>query len=102
MSREMTSMDFQSGLIYLKRGHAIKQPEWGGFWFWDDENRTVQMFTRDGRVIDIRDSEDMDYTLSFIVNPLWRLARRQDLSQECLACWDEYAVKHNLSGKGPR
>ncbi len=30
-------MKFQAAYSYLKRGHDIKLPEWGGFWHWNKE-----------------------------------------------------------------
>ena len=67
-------MHFQAAYSHLKRGHAICLPEWGGYWTWDDEAKTIQMHTRKGEVIDMRDSKDMDYTLSFTFRDDWRLA----------------------------
>lgn len=67
-------MHFQAAYSYLKRGHAIALPEWGGYWAWDDEAKTIQMHTRKGAVLDIRDSTDMDYTLSFTFRNDWELA----------------------------
>ncbi|WP_052384075.1 hypothetical protein [Litchfieldella xinjiangensis] len=66
-------MHFQAAYSYMKRGHAITLPEWGGYWTWDDAAKTVLMHTRKGEVIGIRDSQDMDYTLSFTFRDDWEL-----------------------------
>lgn len=66
-------MKFQAAFSYLKRGHAIALPEWGGFWQWDSEKKSIKMHTRKGDIIDIRDSEDMDYTISFMFRDDWHL-----------------------------
>lgn len=66
-------MKFQAAYAYLKRGHCIALPEWGGYWKWDDEHQTVQMHTRKGDVLDIRASEDMAYTLEFTFRDDWEL-----------------------------
>ncbi len=66
-------MKFQAAFSYLKRGHAVKLPEWGGYWAWDAMTKTIWMHTRKGEVVDIRDSEDMDYTLSFTFRDDWEL-----------------------------
>ncbi|WP_423820839.1 hypothetical protein V5738_10900 [Salinisphaera sp. SPP-AMP-43] len=72
---ENTGMSFQAAFSYLKRGHAITLPEWGGYWSWDDEAKTVQMHTRKGDVIDMRSSLDMDYTIGFMFRNDWRLVK---------------------------
>ncbi|GEK48443.1 hypothetical protein HPA02_27260 [Bisbaumannia pacifica] len=66
-------MHFQAAFAYMKRGYAVTLPEWGGYWTWDDERKTVLMHTRKGEVIDMRGSEDMDYTLSFTFRDDWEL-----------------------------
>jgi len=68
-------MRFEAAFAYLKRGHAIRVPEWGGYWKWDDENKTVLMHTRSGRVVDIRRSVDMDYTFSFTFRDDWEIVK---------------------------
>ena len=68
-------MWFEAAFAYLKRGHAIRVPEWGGYWKWDDENKTVLMHTRSGRVVDIRRSVDMDYTFSFTFRDDWEIVK---------------------------
>jgi len=68
-------MRFEAAFAYLKRGHAIRVPEWGGYWKWDDENKTILMHTRSGRVVDIRRSVDMDYTFSFTFRDDWEIVK---------------------------
>ncbi len=66
-------MKFQAAFSYLKRGHDITLPEWGGFWRWCEEGKTIHMHTRHGTILDIRQSKDMDYTLSFTFRDDWEL-----------------------------
>ena len=66
-------MKFQAAYSYLKNGHAIALPEWGGYWKWDDQEKTIQMHTRKGDVIDIRASKDMDYTIGFMFRDDWEI-----------------------------
>lgn len=66
-------MHFQAAFSYLKRGHQIKCPEWGGFWVWDDDKKTILMHTRRGDVMDIRESSNIDYTFSFLFRDDWEL-----------------------------
>jgi hypothetical protein len=64
-------MQFQAAYAYCKRGHDIKLPEWGGFWRW--ENDTIMIYCRDGEVLDIRETKDMDYTIQFMFRTDWEL-----------------------------
>ena len=66
-------MHFQAAYSYMKRGHAITLPEWGGYWTWDEASKTIMMHTRGGDLIDMRQSTDMDYTLSFLFRTDWEL-----------------------------
>ena len=66
-------MKFQAAYSYLKRGHNIKLPEWGGFWRW--ENDTIMIYTRNGEVLDIRDTKDVDYTISFMLRDDWEIMK---------------------------
>ena len=54
-------MNFASALFALKRGHKIKRHHWTGYWRL--ENGEVMMHTWDGKCINVRDSEDMLYTM---------------------------------------
>lgn len=90
MSTQTVPMSFQSALNYLHRGHRIKHPEWGGFWWWHKAMDTILMFTRSGRIVNLRESEDLGYTLSFIAQNNWFLAHDEDLSTECLAMWQAF------------
>lgn len=66
-------MKFQAAYSYLKRGHDIKLPEWGGFWRWNKKINSIDIHTRDGRVLDIRETNDVDYTLGFMFRDDWEL-----------------------------
>lgn len=66
-------MKFQAAYSYLKRGHAIALPEWGGYWKWSDKEKTIKMHTRHGTVVDMRQSEDMDYTIGFMFRDDWEI-----------------------------
>lgn len=65
-------MKFQAAYSYLKRGHKIKLPEWGGYWYW--ENDTIMLYTRKGETFDIRETKDVDYTVSFLFRDDWEIA----------------------------
>ena len=65
-------MDFASAYISMKRGHKVKRKHWEGYWIM--ENGEVIMHCRDGRVINVRDSDDMDYTISNMACDDWEIA----------------------------
>lgn len=65
-------MKFLEAYEALKQGAKIKMPEWEGFWVMEDGN--IKMHCKDGRVLDIRETEDIDYTLGFVVREDWILA----------------------------
>lgn len=75
-------MKFEAAFAYLKRGHDIALPEWGGFWRWNDEKKTVMMHTRKGDVLDMRGSNNMDYTIGFMFRDDWQLVK------------DEFSTEH--------
>ena len=65
-------MKFSEAYEAMKQGAKIKMPEWAGFWAMEDGN--IKMHCKDGRVLDIRETEDIDYTLGFIMREDWILA----------------------------
>lgn len=64
-------MNFKKAYEALKQGARIALPEWAGFWKW--ENNTIKMYCKDGRVLDIRDSENVDYTIIFTFRDDWEI-----------------------------
>lgn len=66
-------MKFQAAYSYLKRGHDIKLPEWGGFWRWNKDTQTIDIYTRKNEILDIRDTKDVDYTIGFTFRDDWEL-----------------------------
>lgn len=68
-------MEFSKIYNYLKRGHKIKLPEWGGYWYWNKEKETIVIVTRKGEELDIRETKDVDYTFSFICRNDWEIVQ---------------------------
>ena len=62
-------MQFKEAYEALKQGAIIALPEWVGYWKWEDN--TIKMYCKDGRILDIRESEDIDYTINFILRDDW-------------------------------
>ena len=64
-------MNFANALEALKAGHKVKLPSWAGYW--EKDGDTVKMHCKDGRVFDIRETEDVFYTLGFIASDEWEV-----------------------------
>lgn len=64
-------MTFSKALESLKAGCKIKLPHWKGYWV--KENDTVKMYCKNGDVLDIRETEDVFYTLSNIASDEWKV-----------------------------
>ena len=39
-------MKFKRAFKLMYNGEKIKLPSWGGYWYWDDEKKTVIMHTK--------------------------------------------------------
>lgn len=64
-------MKFREALEALKDGKKIKLPHWKGYWELEDGN--VMMHCKDGRILNIKETEDIIYTLSFIASEDWEV-----------------------------
>ena len=65
-------MEFKQALEVLKQGVDVKRPHWSGFWRFT--NGSIKMHCKDGRILDIRESEDILYTLDGILANDWEVA----------------------------
>ena len=70
-------MDFKKAYEALKQGAMIKCPEWAGYWKWEDNS--IKMYCKDGRILDIRETENVDYTLNFILRDDWEIVGEADV-----------------------
>lgn len=64
-------MYFKEALERMKSGTPMKLPSWGGYWEWDSEKETIIMHTKEGAELDIRDTQNVGYTLSNVCSPAW-------------------------------
>ena len=60
-------MNFADALKRMKEGAKVKLPSWGGYWYWDDEKKTVMIQCRkkdadQGELLDIRETQRVEYT----------------------------------------
>ena len=70
-------MVFKEAYEVLKQGAMVKCPEWAGYWKWEDDS--IKMYCKDGRVLDIRETENVDYTLGFILRDDWQIVGEADV-----------------------
>lgn len=70
-------MKFEQAYEALKQGAKIKMPNWTGYWVWEDN--TIKMYCKNGEVIDIRDTKDVDYTLNFILSDEWEIVPNDNI-----------------------
>lgn len=71
-------MKFEEALKKMKMGIPMKLPSWGGYWCWDEENKTIIMYTKDNRRLDIRETERVEYTLTNILSDEWVSANSEN------------------------
>lgn len=74
-------MYFKEAFELMKQGVKVKLPSWGGYWCWDNEKHTIMMHCRaqdadkgQGPVLDIRETQRVEYTLQNILSDEWVIA----------------------------
>ena len=67
-------MRFNEAFKAMKEGHKVKLPSWGGYWVYDAEGDRIWMHCKDGRVLEIRETEVLSYTLENICSDEWIIA----------------------------
>lgn len=65
-------MSFASAWISMQLGHRIRRKHWSGYW--ELENGEVMIHCYDDRVLNLRESENMMYTLSACACDDWEIA----------------------------
>lgn len=74
-------MRFVEALKAMKNGAKVKLPSWGGYWCWDADKETIMIHCRpqdsdkgQGPVLDIRETQRVEYTLQNILSEDWMIA----------------------------
>jgi len=67
-------MKFIEAFKAMKAGHKVKLPSWGGYWEYDPKTDRIWMHTKDGRVLEIRETDVLTYTLENICSDEWIIA----------------------------
>ena len=77
-------MRFVEALKAMKNGAKVKLPSWGGYWCWDAEKETVMIHCRpqdsdhQGEILDIRETQRVEYTLSNVASDEWVIADEEN------------------------
>ena len=90
-------MNFGKALEALKAGKKVKLPHWSGYWV--KEDNTVKMYCKDGKVLDIRETEDVFYTLGNIASEEWVLAEEADINLDVHTFGFGEAIRNLKAGK---
>lgn len=69
-------MNFNEAFSLMKKGYKIKLPSWYGYWCWEDN--TIMMYCKDGKILDIRETEAPEYTFSNIASDEWIVANDEN------------------------
>lgn len=64
-------MKFKEAFEEMKSGIPVKLPSWAGYWWWDEESQTILMYTKGGGCLDIRETQNVEYTLQNILSDEW-------------------------------
>ena len=67
-------MKFIEAFKAMKEGHKAKLPSWGGYWVYDADGDRIWMHCKDGRVLEIRQTEALTYTFENICSDDWVIA----------------------------
>lgn len=55
-------------------GAPIKRKVWGGYWMYNPKTKNIDMYTKEGEVIEITDTVDVLFTLASIMADDWEIA----------------------------
>ena len=67
-------MTFKEAFEAMRHGAKVKLPSWAGYWFWCIPAQSILMHTKDGKDIDVRRTECVDYTFTNICSDEWIFA----------------------------
>lgn len=67
-------MTFNEALKAMKDGHKVKLPSWAGYWEYESDGDRIWMHCKDGRVLEIRETDRLSYTLENICSDEWVIA----------------------------
>lgn len=62
-------MDFYDAWRVMLDGHKVRRKHWKGYWAW--ENGTIMMHCGNGEVLDIRHTDNVEFTMMNILADDW-------------------------------
>lgn len=64
-------MSFKEAFKMMKRGYLVRRHDWKGYWYWNPHKSTIILMCGNGRVLDIRETEDVNFTMNNILSDDW-------------------------------
>lgn len=88
-------MNFTQALECMKSGYKVKLPGWNGYWCWDANKQTIMIHCRpkdsdtgDSEVLDIRETDRVEYTFLNTQRDDWKIA--DDSNCALLGGWSKF------------
>ena len=66
-------MKFKEAFDKMMKGEAVKRTGWTGYWIFDHDRETIMMHCKDGQVKDIRETQDVIFTVSNMLADDWEV-----------------------------
>lgn len=66
-------MKFKEAFDKMMKGEAVKRRDWIGYWIFDHDRETIVMHCNNGRVMDIRETQDVIFTVSNMLADDWEV-----------------------------
>ena len=57
-------MKFKEAYRLMREDKKVKLPSWSGFWCWDKNKESIIMHTKEGEVLDIRDTKNVSLVMN--------------------------------------
>lgn len=67
-------MTFKELFADFISGTPIKRKVWKGYWKYDPMQNDIKIYTKEGDVIGFRETEDLPFTISGILQDDWEVA----------------------------
>lgn len=71
-------MRFATAFVWMKHGKKMRTPGFKGYWKWDKDKKTIIIVTKNNEEIDIRSTDDVDFTFGFINSDEWEFYEGDD------------------------
>ena len=75
-------MTFNQLFPYFAVGVPIKRKPWLGYWRYATDTNSITMYTKEGLIIPLVETNDILYTISNIVTDDWEIATNENCTIE--------------------